>query len=341
MTRLAKAVSDDLEEIAATWVARRDAGLTPREAAELASWQAEPAHAAAFAGQEAVWSALARPRRLGAGEDLKSEIGVLVKRRRRRRAAKIVSGSAALLLLGVFWWSSSRPVPVTPAPRSVVLLARHETLPDGSVIEAPADTVFTVDFSDAFRRVHLGRGEALFTVAKNKARPFIVDAGGVEVRAVGTAFSVALRAAQVAVLVTEGRVSVDQPGSANAPSATPGLPARPAIAFVDAGQQVVVNLVATAGAPTVAPVATAEVAERLAWRNPRVEFSGATLREVVEVINRYSDARFVIVDPSIEGQSLSGLFRADDTELFQQALQTSFGIEAERQGKQILLHRKK
>ena len=55
-------------------------------------------------------------------------------------------------------------------------------------------------------------GEAYFTVAKNPGRPFVVAAGGVGVRAVGTAFNVRLDSDAVEVLVTEGRVQVSRSG---------------------------------------------------------------------------------------------------------------------------------
>src|SRR5581483_9214616 len=86
----------------------------------------------------------------------------------------------------------------------------RQTLADGSVVELNGNTQVQVAYSPAERRVRLVQGEAHFTVAKNKRRPFWVEAQGVSVRAVGTAFNVRLDPQRVDVLVTEGRVPVAQ-----------------------------------------------------------------------------------------------------------------------------------
>ena len=50
------------------------------------------------------------------------------------------------------------------------------------------DTTLDVRFQKTERAVKLDRGEAWFQVAKDRARPFVVAAGGIRVQAVGTAF---------------------------------------------------------------------------------------------------------------------------------------------------------
>src|SRR4029077_19225198 len=58
-------------------------------------------------------------------------------------------------------------------------------LGDGSVISLNTDSEVVVRYSEKSRDIELFRGEALFDVAKNKARPFVVHAGDTAVRAVG------------------------------------------------------------------------------------------------------------------------------------------------------------
>ena len=81
-------------------------------------------------------------------------------------------------------------------------------LDDGSVLELYGDTSAEVRLAPAERRVRLARGEAHVTVVRDATRPFVVEAGGVAARTVGTAFNVRLGAREVEVLVTEGKVSV-------------------------------------------------------------------------------------------------------------------------------------
>ncbi|MDB6095328.1 MAG: anti-FecI sigma factor, FecR [Verrucomicrobia bacterium] len=334
------AINEEIEDQAARWVARRDAGLTAAQKREFERWHAEPAHAAAFAEHATLFGALAEPRRQGAAEDFKRELARLSKRRTRRR---IGQGSAAafLVIAGFFAWSSSRTLTPPELSRAVVVAPMKQTLPDGSVIEAPAEARFAFDYTEKSRRVHLFKGQALFTVAKNKERPFIVDAGGVEFRAVGTAFSVQLGSAQAALLVTEGRVAVDQPGTIAAKPLQESSPLATVhtIAFVGAGEEMRVDLMPSAPVAPVLPIASAQMTEQLAWRNPQVEFSGAPLSEVVTLVNRYSDEKFVLADPALAAVALSGRFRADDPTAIAEALQTAFGIDVRREGKTLYLSR--
>ena len=81
----------------------------------------------------------------------------------------------------------------------------------------------SVLFTDTERRVRLERGEAFFQVTKDPRRPFVVEVGGVTVRAIGTAFNVRLGGGELDVLVAEGKVEVASTGPAqpDAPAPTP------------------------------------------------------------------------------------------------------------------------
>jgi transmembrane sensor len=117
-------------------------------------------------------------------------------------------------------------------------------------------------------------------------------------------------------------------------------PPLPPLAFVDAGKSLVVELaLQPVAVPTVQAIAPEQIAERLAWLNPRVEFSGAPLSEVVTVLNRYNPTKFAIGDADLTKVPLSGLFRADDPETFTRMLETGFGITAERHGGEIVLRK--
>jgi transmembrane sensor len=84
------------------------------------------------------------------------------------------------------------------------------TLADGSTVELNAKTRIKVSFNETRRNVVLVGGQALFHVAKNPQRPFIVRAGDRDIVAVGTAFDVRLDATSVRVTLIEGKVKVSQ-----------------------------------------------------------------------------------------------------------------------------------
>jgi transmembrane sensor len=217
----------------------------------------------------------------------------------------------------------------------VVWHPTEEVLPDGSVVELKTGAEIAADFSGHFRRVTLRRGEALFRVAKNAQRPFVVQAGGLEVRAVGTEFSVDLRSDEVGVLVTEGRVALDQAaGGASGPALAPRT-----LAFVDAGNRATVRGgVATLQAPLVVGTSPREVDNRLAWLSTQLEFSTTPLAEAVALMNQHNRLQFVIGDPALAGVRVSGFIRADNAEEFAHFLEAEFHLRTERRGEnQIVL----
>ena len=212
---------------------------------------------------------------------------------------------------------------------AVVSQPERQVLADGSVIELRGDAVLTIDLRPELRRVVLARGEAHFQVAKDAARPFVVEAGGVGVRAVGTAFSVQIGTGAVDVLVTEGRVAVTETAAT-----TPAAPA-----LVDAGQRLAV-VVEAAAAPTSSPALVApepiavtptEIAERLAWRVPRLEFNATPLAKVVALFNSHASGaarpHLGLSDSTLAHLPLSGVLRADNLPVLLAILDTSYGLK--------------
>ena len=202
-------LNDAIESAAAEWLVRHDRGLTPAQQDEFLSWlTASAAHRASFERHRRLWgdfNALAQWR---------PEHGTvpnpdLLARHRRpspwRWAAPALLAAAAVALLLV--WSSANRAPNHATLAFEATTYRQETLSDGSVLDLNRGAHVVVQFTAAERRVLLVQGEAQFAVAKNPARPFVVRAGGVEVRAVGTAFNVKLAGPNLEVLVTEGTVT--------------------------------------------------------------------------------------------------------------------------------------
>ena len=216
-----------IEREAAQWLARRDRGLSPAEQDDYLQWlRQDPRHGEALARHGAT---LRRMMRLGEWQPALSDEPNpdLFAPRRRLPWRALVAGlaaAAALAVGGALWWPAGPAVPPV-AQKSYLRINEREALPDGSLVELKDGSRIVIEFSETERRVRLTGGEAHFKVAKNSARPFVVETGGVAVRAVGTAFSVRLDAASVEVLVTEGKVTVDRLGSAasNAVSARGGV----------------------------------------------------------------------------------------------------------------------
>ena len=247
-----------------------------------------------------------------------------VEARRRRRVRRRIAGVAGIACLGLVgaWLFPRAPatlaMPPIAAASAVVVAPETRTLADGSIVELRRGAEILVEYGPSSRRVVLRAGEVHFQVTKDAARPFVVVASGVEVRAVGTAFSVDLGKRAVDVLVTEGRVAVTSPPAA--------VEAAPAVAMVDAGQGTTVSL-EVAGAAAVRSVPSGERRERLNWRVPLLEFSGTPLAAAIPMFNRHG-RRHLVLDPALGRLQLSGTLRADDTDSLFILLRNEFGIIA-------------
>ncbi len=252
------------------------------------------------------------------------------RRRQLRRRALAATAALALLVAGVTLFRPA-PSPSDPAPATGATLTQpaRQLLADGSQIELNGDAQVRVEYSPAVRRVTIVRGEAHFVVAHDTARPFVVIAGDVAVRAVGTAFAVRLAPGDVKVLVTDGRVAVDR--ATADPIPTPMQP----LAFVSKGARVAVapaDLALHAPAPAVVAVSAPEIAEQLSWRVPRLEFNDTPLREAVELFNRHGNVRLTLAAPALGDLRVSGIVRADNAPALLQLLRADYGVEAQRLG---------
>lgn len=328
MTAPGSSSPQDLHAIAATaagWLARRDRGFTPAEQDAFLQWlAADPRHRAEVARIENSWRALDslaawQPADGAAPNPDLLAPATAARRRWLSRAAYALAGAtlaAAAAVALALWWPA--PVAVadkTPATAAVRVLPRPEAqaLADGSVAEAREGARLEVAFDAAERRVRLQEGEVHLTVAKDAARPFVVEVGGVRVRAVGTAFSVRLERDQVDVLVTEGRVEVEASGGAPVPVAS-GERAR----------------VGADSRPVVAAEKPEVIERALAWRAVRLEFEGLPLAAVVTEFNLRNALQFTIGDTAAGRVKVAGTFQADKPEAFARLLEAGFGIAVER-----------
>ncbi|WP_116812614.1 FecR family protein [Steroidobacter cummioxidans] len=301
---------DDIDGIAARWVMRMDRGeLGESEQRDLDAWlDADARHRGAFIRAQAIWSDIDRIAALGAGE-------LTVTPRRRwsatylPKAAAIAACVIALTLASV--QVSSRYL----AGREST--ARGETrrlmLDDGSALALNTQSVVQVKFDDDQRRVVLRRGEASFQVAHDEQRPFLVQAGDVWVRAVGTAFNVRMKeqGEGVEVTVTEGVVEVTR---------------------ADDSKQVTMRrvrhneeILAQPRQPIeVEPLSDEVIARRLAWHEGRLIFDGERLAAAVEEVNRYSSVAVVIEDARLAEKAFIGSFQIGDARGFAQAAAVAF-----------------
>ncbi|KQV47127.1 FecR domain-containing protein [Massilia sp. Root335] len=175
---------------------------------------------------------------------------------------------------------------------------RRVALADTSVASINSSSRLEVRLTSEKRQITLVKGEAWFEVAKDKTKPFVVEAGDVRVRAVGTAFGVRRFKDGAEVLVTEGTVEV-WTGNAKA--------------LLTAGQR---SFVPYRTAQITVARQPQEIQRKLAWREGKLIFTRQTLGEAVADFNRYSVKKIIISDPALEGKRIFGQYQIDAAEQF-------------------------
>lgn len=325
---------------ASEWLVRCDKGLSGAEQDAFLEWlAADPRHGEWLATHRRIvgdFQGLAtwRPEH---SEEPNPDLLAPTKRRPLRWTAACGLLAAAALVVVTFIFRES-PTPAD-APTATGGELRRRLLEDGSAVDLNRGAEVTTAFSDTERRAALVSGEAFFTVAKNPGRPFIVKAGAMEIRAIGTAFSVRLDAGTIDVLVTEGRVALAP--SPQRPAAAKPAVAPPAAAEVSAGHRATVLRTGSA-APRIVAVTPQAIAHQLNWQGQLLDFSGAPLGVAIGEFNRRNRAQFVLADPDLAVVPIIASIRSDSVESFARFLESSPTIIVERRSDtEIVLHRRR
>ncbi len=317
----------DPADVAASWVMRHDRGLSPAEQDEFLQWlAADPCNGEAMARHRRAWENFDRLAGLHASVPAVPDPDLLAPRARPQRTwrrlawwAVPLAAAAAIMLVVA---NRSGPVPVTSADASLAAAQltpiEERTLEDGSTIRLNRGATVHVAFTPDERRVHLERGEADFAVAKDSARAFVVESGGVKIRAVGTAFNVRLTEQAIEVIVTEGIVAVARGDASGA-----GV-----LSALSAGERAFVPRAASA-APVIGQLSKEELDRRLAWQPRLLGFADESLTTIVNEFNRHNPVVLRVADPALRELRLTVRFRSDNVSGFLRLLAADFDVRSE------------
>ncbi|HZZ33102.1 MAG TPA: FecR domain-containing protein [Phenylobacterium sp.] len=301
---------------AAGWFARlNQLSVTTESLWAFREWRRDPANREAYARTEAAWDAAGRhmddPEIRAMTAEALARNPVRPDRAHSRQGLRpaILLASAAVTCAAavVVIWTLGL---TQPTYRTGVGEQRLVVLQDGSRVRLNTDSELRVRFRASERRVVLARGEAFFEAAHNPARPFVVEADGARVRALGTRFDVRRDARAVQVTLLEGRVQV-------------GPADHPAAATLAPNQQLTVS-----GRGVTTPVA-ADASEISSWTTGRLSFRDEALGDALAEVNRYAVHKVSLDGPAAIGrQPVSGVFNVGDTPAFVAAVCAYFDLEA-------------
>jgi transmembrane sensor len=232
-------------------------------------------------------------------------------------------GVAAVLLVGIglALFMLERPQEF----RTALGEQRSVLLADGSRVTLNTASTIEVNLHKHRRWVRLVKGEALFEVAHDAARPFEVRAGNAVIGDVGTQFNVDMRSNGTTVTVVEGQVAVNSAGpgeSAGAQTAHRRPESMSKALVLTANDRIVIT---TSGLG--APQHGVNVAAAVVWTQRQLMFERRPLGEVAEEFNRYNKDRIDIDSDELKRQEVTGVFEAKDPASFVAFLSSIPGVE--------------
>jgi len=262
--------------------------------------------------------------------DRPAEIVPLLRAANRNRATKrylaagLVAASLLAVVTGAIWWDSIAGTGFETAVGEV----RAVTLDDGSTVFLNARSRIAVKYTAAVRGVELIEGEALFTVAKNPARPFRVRAGDRVIQAVGTAFDIDRHAGTVDVEVNEGAVVVTAPGvtalgqSAAGSVDLPALSKGQAVSYIDDRP--------------LSKVRTIIPDQIGAWRSGLLSYEDARFERVIADLNRQFPGEIVIDDRTLASLPVTLTIKLHDRDTTVRTLEKLLPVRALRKDSDVI-----
>lgn len=298
---------------AALWMlAMTGSGHLPGTAAPHASldaWlEADDKHVHAYAEMTELW------RDLG---EIAPDFPVPPATSDRRVGFRSLVGAVCAILVLVIGWSAWPDQ--ASRYRTDIGEQRKIALHDGSVVTLNTNSEISVRFAKRERRITLARGEAFFDVARDRDRPFIVEAALTQVEVIGTRFSVRREGQAVDVALVSGKVQV---GSGPRGS-SPRVMMKPGDRWRGNGDGGVLDR------PSLEPI--------IAWRQGEVILDRMSLADAIGEMNRYSKIPIRLDAPGKANRRISGVFRIGDSESFAQSAAALHRMRLYRRGDSMIL----
>lgn len=326
-----------IDDRAAEWSdVLRHRGGDPALRGAFEAWcAADPANAAAFARIDTAHR-LARSTRGSARTRVllrQTHARIAARRQRRQRYTAIAAGLAAAALIATSLIAPHRITGLTEQVRYALagerLLQtgigerRRARLADGSTLTLNTASRAVVAYRDGQREVRLLSGQALFEVARDPERPFVVIAGERSVTALGTTFDVRRRDDTLDVLLIEGRVAIRdvaplRPAPGPAASAPSALPLNEPVVLAP-GQRLHIS-------GQTQRIEQADVARATSWRQGHLIFHGDRLEQVLAEVNRYRSKPLRLTDPALGDLRISGVVNTDATHVFVETITTYYPL---------------
>jgi transmembrane sensor len=308
MTHAAK---DEIAAQAANWIVQLtgdDEASCAQARVQFEHWkQTDPRHAAAAAKLQHVIDRMASVSMTTAGHTqpasnaIHSAIAGYRKSRRIKKAGMSLLVACALLL-PVWMTTQTQTAAYLMADMHTSAGQRQvHTLSDGSTITLGSKSAVNVRFNETNRHIDLVGGEIRINVAKDAARPFVVQTKEASIRALGTQFIVERQDDVTILTMLESAVSVQTAAQQKA-----GITST---TIVKAGEQIRITADNTTAAQTIDIRGVSD-----AWQYGQVAMMNQPLTDVLDILGRHRPGYLQYDRAQLAGITMSVVLPIDDTD---------------------------
>lgn len=277
-----------------------------------------------------------------------------------RKILAIAATFGGLLFLAWSIFHQRQPAPIAQILRPVrggEVAARpgvrtRLVLPDGTQVRLNSNSKlkYAADFNTRFREVEL-EGEAYFDVVNDSRRPFIVHASAIDIKVLGTAFTVKSYPQDETVEATllKGAIEISGRDNPNAPRV-----------ILKPDEKLVLNKhlmaathtsipVNTAGSRPVSPdISVNRILANIpdsnkvetAWLYNRLVFNGDSFKELAEKMDRWYNVRITFKDEELGKYHFGGAFANESLQDALNALQLTAPFTYKIRGNDVEIYKK-
>lgn len=251
------------------------------------------------------------------------------------RTSRYTLPATACILLAValcytLWETTDqkKPEEIAAVEVSSSLKIEKAILPDGSIVwlKGTSTLIYPQEFKGTERHVTL-RGEGLFEVTRDPARPFVIQCGDLVTTVLGTSFNIKASEKNIEVLVLTGKVSVT---ANNDKMEFIILPNEKAVYSKE--QKHIAKVHPDADSlqeETIAAISTGTLY--------RMDFQDTRMEEVIDQIEGKFDIEIETPDPKVRNCMITADLTGQSLELTLSMISQALGVEYEiRKGKVIL-----
>ncbi|PUE66296.1 FecR family protein [Arcobacter lacus] len=320
-------LKNEIEKQANSWLIRQKEGLTFFEQKEFELWLENKHHKKIYEENRNLIDDC-----LSLDDDFIKELEDEVLKDIKQKSYfnfKYISASVAILFTIVFSGYEIKRYFIPNFTQSFVSANEkilNIILPDNSIIDLDKKSQIKISYFDTKRVIDLEDGNAMFSVSKDKAKPFLIKTQNTLIEVLGTKFEVINFDNKTLINVLEGVVQV---------SYVANIFKTQTLAKLEKSQSLILN-----NEKKVYVQNTIDTNEIATWKNDLIKFNKTSLEDASSMFERYSNNKMIFEDEKLSQLKISGKFSTLHYDSFLKSIEMIYPVKMTKDGNIIKISKK-